>query len=392
MTTLVGATEAARILGVTKPTLYAYVSRGLVERRVAVDGRTSLYDREQLETVAGQRRRRSTAERPSIDVQIGSSITVLEDTGVHFRGHDAVELARIRSFEAVGELLWSGTLPDHDPTWRVDRDDLARCRAVIDAAGLHDPIARLTLAVSALQGAEDDETNSAVPTARRLLAVAPTLLGGPQRGTVAERTTRAWVRRPSDALTDAVGRALVLLADHELATSTLAVRVAASVRTAPAAALACGLATVGGRLHGRAATEAVAMLRRAVSVGAGVAVGERLDDGGRLPGFGHSVYKAGDPRFVPLFETVLSLPDPNGFGQVAQDVLAESARRIDRLPNVDFALAALHLIGGLPADAPLFALARIAGWAAHYDEELTERPVRYRGMARAPHINLVPPR
>lgn len=382
MTTLVPASEAARILGVTKQTLYAYVSRGVVDRRVAVDGRTSLYDRDQLEELAGRRRRRAEIQRPSIDVQIGSSITVLDDAGISYRGHDVVDLAATRSFEAVAELLWTGSPPDDDPTWRPDRDDLATCRAVIAASGIRDPTAVLTLAMTALPSVPDDGSGLAAGTARRFLAVAPSLLGGPQRGTMAERVTRACVRRPDDVLVDAVRRALVLLADHELATSTLAVRVAASVRASPSAALACGLATVGGRLHGRAASEAVSLLRRAAGSGAQSAVAATVEAGGRLPGFGHTVYKAGDPRFAPLFDTVRSLPDPDGYGDVAAAVLREAGRRIDRLPNVDFALAALHLVGGLPDDAPLFALARVAGWAAHHDEELTERPVRFRGMAR----------
>lgn len=66
-----------------------------------------------------------------------------------------------------------------------------------------------------------------------------------------------------------------------------------------------------------------------------------------------------------------------------EDVLTEAGRAITRLPNVDLGLGALLHVGGLPHDAPLFAIARIAGWAAHYDEEAEERPVRYRGVTRA---------
>ena len=55
-----------------------------------------------------------------------------------------------------------------------------------------------------------------------------------------------------------------------------------------------------------------------------------------------------------------------------------------RQPNVDLGVGALLFVGGLPADVPLFAVARIAGFAAHLDEELQERPLRYRGLARPP--------
>ena len=65
-------------------------------------------------------------------------------------------------------------------------------------------------------------------------------------------------------------------------------------------------------------------------------------------------------------------------------VLAEVLRTIPTAPNVDFALGALSWVAGLPDDVPIFAVARIAGWAAHYDEELAEPPVRFRGLARTP--------
>lgn len=381
MTTLIGATEAARLLGVTKPTLYAYVSRGLVDRQTAVDGRTSLYPREAIEALAARQRKRTPVERPSIDLQIGSSITHLSDDGVTYRGHDVAELSRTHPFESVAELLWTGALPPDPPVWPLDRRALARCKAVVAASEIADPITALALAATTVGDGAEPGT-SAVPVTRRLLAIAPSLLGGPQRGATASRLASAWVRRPHPALVTAIGRALVLLADHELATSTLAVRVAASVRTDPGAALACGLSTVGGRLHGRAASGTIALFRSAEQVGAHTAVQRWLDGGSRLPGFGHTVYRNGDPRFAPLLDVVADLPDPEGKWPVVRDVLAEAGQAIGHLPNVDYGLGALQFVGSLPDDAPIFAVARIAGWAAHHDEELQERPVRYRGLTK----------
>lgn len=74
MTTWVRADEAVRLLGVSKPTLYAYVSRGLIERHTAVDGRTSLYARDDIDTLATRGRGRTPTERPTIDAQITSAI------------------------------------------------------------------------------------------------------------------------------------------------------------------------------------------------------------------------------------------------------------------------------------------------------------------------------
>ena len=69
---------------------------------------------------------------------------------------------------------------------------------------------------------------------------------------------------------------------------------------------------------------------------------------------------------------------------IVDDLLAEVGVRFTRRPNVDFGLGALAFVGGLPGDVPLFAIARIAGFAAHLLEELQERPLRYRGLARPP--------
>jgi citrate synthase len=381
MTTYVSANEAARMLGVTKPTLYAYVSRGIVGRSTAADGRTSLYARDEVQRLAGRTRSRREGAPATIDVQISSAITELQDEGVTYRGRDAAELARAHSFEQVAELLWTGALGDPGLTWPVERSTLAQCRRVFDAAGADGPIVRLTLAATTLSATADEhDREDAASAARRLLALAPSLLGGPLAGDLAFRMATTYRKRPAPELVTAISRALVLLADHELATSTLAVRVACSVRSDPYASIAAGLCVVGGPLHGTASTLAAALLDEAMVVGARVAVDRVLSSGRRLPGFGHSVYRNGDPRLEPLLETVRTLPDPEGRMGVVEDLLVEAGRRLGQLPNVDLGLGALSFVGGLRRDASLFAVARIAGWAAHYDEEKSERPVRYRGI------------
>lgn len=383
MPTLIGATEAARTLGVTKPTLYAYVSRGVLTRQVAVDGRTSLYDRDQIETLANRSRRRVPTTRPSIDVQIATDITRLHDDSPTYRGQRVVDLAGACRFEEVADLLLTGRLDTDRRHWIVDRPALAHVRSIIAAAGSCDPTTALALAALSLDCRSDDVDHSrdVVEVARRLIALAPSVLGGPLRGDVAERLARAWTRRPAEELVDAISCALVLLADHELATSTLAVRVAASVRTPPAAAIATGLNVVAGPLHGAASQAAAALFDEASKVGATGAVRGRLRNGDRLPGFGHTVYRTGDPRFAPLLDALRAIPAPASRRQVVDDVITEAGHAIGHLPNVDLALGALYFVADLPHDAPIFAVARIAGWAAHYAEELGERPVRFRGLA-----------
>lgn len=381
MTTRIGSSEAARLLGVTKPTLYAYVSRGIVGRTTAVDGRTSLFDRTEIDRLAARSRMRGPTERPTIDVEIGSAITHLSDDGITYRGHDIVRLAAEHSFESVVELLISGELPVEAPRWPLDRAALRCGRALIEAAGPIAPTTALALVAGALVGTKD-QVESPGDAARRLLTIAPSLLGGPRSGTISERLTAAWRRHPSDELVDAVSSSLVLLADHELATSTLAVRVACSVRADPHAAFAAGLHTVSGALHGSASHAVVHLFEAAADRGAEAALTVHLDESGRVPGFGHSVYRNGDPRFAPLIGAVRRIPVTDHRHDVVEAVLAEAGRRVSVLPNVDLALGALLFVGRMPLDAPVFAIARIAGWAAHYAEEADERPLRYRGLAR----------
>jgi citrate synthase len=181
---------------------------------------------------------------------------------------------------------------------------------------------------------------------------------------------------------DAVNAALVLLADHELATSTMAVRVAASVRADLYDALLAGLATLAGPLHGGASQLAYELLVVAERDGVARALNDVLREQRRLPGFGHTVYKSGDPRFSAL----LALAEPllrDDQRAVVHEVMALAAAHDVPLPNCDLALAALSWGTGMPPDSgrTIFAVARVAGWAAHYLEELNERPLRFRARA-----------
>ena len=131
----------------------------------------------------------------------------------------------------------------------------------------------------------------------------PAAAGAGNQETVAAAgiPARLWPRLspddPPPGLLDALRAALVLLADHELAASTLAARVAASVRADPYAVVATGLGAVGGALHGGASLGAETMLAAAQdAAGAPRVVGELLRRGERVPGFGHFVYRGGDPR------------------------------------------------------------------------------------------------
>ena len=182
--------------------------------------------------------------------------------------------------------------------------------------------------------------------------------------------------------TTAVNAALVLLADHELATSTMAVRVAASVRADPYDALLAGLATLAGPLHGGASQQAYELLAMAERDGAARALDDMLRERGIVPGFGHTVYTGGDPRFGALMELAEPLLSEDRRDLVREVVALAEAHGVPRA-NCDLALAVLSWGTGMPPDTgrTLFAVARVAGWTAHYLEELAERPLRFRARA-----------
>ncbi|MEM8745319.1 MAG: citrate/2-methylcitrate synthase [Actinomycetota bacterium] len=381
MSTFVRAPEAARRLGVTLPTLYAYVSRGRIGRVKAADGRTSLFDLAEVDALRAAGRQRSAGPPPSIDVQIASSVTRLDEDGLAYRGHRVEDLLH-RRFEDVAELLWIGHLPTRPDPWpTIAIGDGASARELTIPA-LIDLANRLGTART-----NADHELDAIDAARRLLGAVPTIARHDAHdgsaASFAHRLLRAWIDDPDDASIRAVDRALVLLADHELATSTLAVRVAASVRTTPELAIVAGLATVAGDLHGSASAHSHRFLQAATAHGVERTIDERLDRGERLPGFGHRVYRHRDPRFDVLLDAVRRIGDPSRRVDTVDRVVRAAAIRVAHHPNVDLALGALTWVLDLPPDAPLFAVARIAGWTAHYLEEIDERPVRFRGLARS---------
>ncbi len=368
VSSFIGASEAARLLGVTTATLYAYVSRGRITRRTGADGRVSLFALDEVEALAARSRRGPLGPRSTIDVRVSSAITVLRDDGLSIRGHELPELVRSHSFEAIADLLWTGETGSG--SWPAEHGNTPLSLP----PGLQ-PVTRLAVAAQVLGDLHPNDDPAGA--ARRLIQAAPDVLGAQRKtGSIATRLASVWLRTPPPDLVDAVDTALGLLADHELATSTLAVRVAASVRASPMAAFSAGLAVVSGPLHGMASIEAHNFLRECVEHGVSETVAAYRSERRRIPGFGHKVYRGRDPRFDVLLDSVRQLTDDD----LVDEVLAEVGRVIPKHPNIDLALGALTYAAGLDDRVPIFAVARIAGWAAHYAEELDAPPVRYRGI------------
>jgi len=386
-------TEAARRLGVKPPTLYAYVSRGQLRRRTAADGRRSEYHPGDVASLA-VRGRRARPAKPS-DVIVPTAITAITPDGPVYRGRRAVDLAGTARFETVAAHLWD---VDDVARWQAPDEVLAAVRGLARPAGAALDASQVLLAVTAAARAADPLGRAPEPagtgprrevvaaTGRALLVAAVTGFDGAPAGALAgaplaERLAGFLTGGRADAATaQLVDAALVLLADHELAASTLAARVAASARCDPYAVVLAGLAVLSGPRHG-AASRGVEQALFAVRDGRppAAALADTLPGAPVAYGFGHALYPDGDPRGRHLF-ALLDAHVPAARLAPLRAVLATAADRGLPPPNIDAALAGLTLALEAPVGTGelLFAVARIAGWLAHaleqYDEPGLLRP------------------
>ena len=370
------AAEAARRLGVKPATLYAYVSRGVLSRVRAPDGRTSLFGAEEVEQLA----RRGRPRRPAgvADITVESAITEITGDSLGFRGLDATRLAVSRTFEEVAELLWTGEFPSKRAPWRARPAALAAARAAQAAlpAGTL-PLERLQVIVPAMAATDplrlQLDRPAVIAAGRNIIAgmvdCLPAVLTTDQGEAVAGRLwSRLCNRRSAPGLMRALSAALVLLADHELAASTLAARAAASVRADPYAVVGTGLGAVSGALHGGASLGAETLMAAASGPeDVPRVVAELLRRGEKVPGFGHFVYRGGDPRAILLLDLVRRAAPKSGQLAVADAVFAEVRHKSLPEPNIDFAIATLVRVAGMVRGAgeAIFAVARTAGWIAH---------------------------
>src|SRR5580704_4227309 len=363
------AAEAARRLGVKPATLYAYVSRGVLSRGKAADGRASLFNADEVERLA----RRGRPRRPPgvADITVESAITEITGDRLRFRGLDATRLAVSRTFEEVAELLWTGELRSAREPWQARPAALAAGRAAqaaVLAAGrsiIAGMVDCLPSTATSGPGTSGPGTSGAGTSGAGTSGPGTS---GPDQPIAERLWSRLCDRRASPGLMHAMSAALVLLADHELAASTLAARAAASVRADPYAVVGTGLGAMSGALHGGASLGAETLMAAASGPGdVPRVVAELLRRGEKVPGFGHLVYRGGDPRAILLLDLVRRAAPKSGQLAVADAVFAEVRQKSLPEPNIDFAIAALVRVAGMVRGAgeAIFAVARTAGWIAH---------------------------
>lgn len=382
----ISGVEAAAILGVKRATLYAYASRGLVRSEPgAGKGKARLYSREDVERLKARHDARAGHGPVAAgalrwgDPVLESALTAIDANGPRYRGHAATELARAHGFEAAAELLWTGALPAARPRWRATGPGL---RVQSLAAMLPDgapPLVTLQLAVPALAAGEAGRD---VAAARGLVLRMAALAGAGidatrVRAALAETTTArallvALGVRPTEPRERAMDAALVLCADHELNASAFAVRVAASAGADVFACVSAGLATLSGPRHGGAVDRVEALIAEVERPErAAAAIRDRVRRGEDVPGFGHPLYPAGDPRARELLALAGSLAPRGRAVQTVQAIVETMAAARRERPNLDVSLAAIGAALGLPprTAVAIFAVGRVAGWIAHAFEQ-----------------------
>jgi citrate synthase len=404
------AQQAAARLGVKVETIYAYVSRGVLERTTGPDGRGSRFDARTVERLAG--RRRGATKHGGLSVVLGTGLTLIEQDRLFYRGLDVARLAGAAPFERVAEWLWLGEQPPDAPpasdparAWRASPDALAAARHAQGKVPEGTPTAdRLRVIAAAVSPTDplrfDLAPDAVVACGRQLIAAltdalpcrgeepgsgsAPGDDGTHERSIAGRLWSRLTAVPPGPGGIEALDAALVLVADHGLAASTLAARVAASVRADPYSVAMTGLATLAGPLHGGASALVHRMFAEVDRPSRAVGVlGDFLRREKRIPGYGHLIYRGWDPRAKALLEILRGAGMPAERMDAVERVLELLEERVEVSPNIDFVLGALTWTSGMPdgGGEAIFGVARTAGWLAHAIEEYDEPDLRFRPRA-----------
>lgn len=396
------ADEAARELGVTLATLYAYVSRGLLRSRSEPGTRRRRYVAEDVWLLRQRKEQRRDPVRTAEEAlhqglpAIESRLSVIRDGRLYYRGKDVLALAVSHTLEQVAALLWAGDLdaplPDEPPQappkdWKTL---LRICAALPPLEGFQLMLPLLAARDSCAYDAQPASVQRIGLKIVRVLAA--TAVGAqPSRDETAEVLQRGW---PTATVHDrALLRAsMVLYADNGINPSSFTARCVASAGSTPYALVLAGLAALQGTKHGGACERAEALLEEAGdAAGARRAVEARLRRGEAIPGFGHPLYPAGDPRGALLLQLVTEQRGRARDVSLATALVHAVRDLTGQLPNVDFGVVTLCRALRLPSGSALalLGIGRSVGWIAHgleqYQEGRLIRPrARYSGEPPQP--------
>jgi len=337
-----------------------------------------------------------------------------------YRGYDILDLTKKSNFEEVCYLLLHDDLPSkyeyEDFVSKLKGARLIPKQMQINMGNWRkdaDPMDMLQAFVAALAGYYDEEFSdkeSSYERAASLIAKLPTIVASWQRvrngkAIVDPNPNLSHAANFLYMLNDEVPDAeiekifdicLILHADHTFNASTFAARQVASTRAHMYSAVSAAIGALSGELHGGANYEVMRMLLDIKTEDRVESwIKEKMDKGERIMGMGHAVYKTYDPRALVLKELSKKLAEKtnepwfNITQKVEQITVEEMKKRkgVDIYPNVDLYSASVYYMLKIPMDlnTPIFAISRVAGWAAHIIEEkfaeAAPKPALYRPQA-----------
>jgi citrate synthase len=386
------AGEAAAELSVSPATLYAYVSRGLVRSEPGETARSRRYRAEDVRAlknrhapmVEGQGLR--AADLPVMD----SAVSTITEDGPIYRGVNAVSLSEAATLEQAATLLWDAS-GSSDPFAKSNLPIVSPAMKKIlaatqDASPVERAVAVLALAAGADPRAFNAVAEGRAATGARImrLNIAAMISVEPSVDPLHRQIARTWAPKHKHA-DDLIRRALVLLADHELNPSTFTVRCAASTFISLYDAVIAGLVALKGPRHGGAGPLASKLVDTLSTGDIAEIVRERVAQGERFAGFGHSIYKNGDARAKSLLN---KLTEAGADKRLTIEVPERIAEALGVHVNIDYAIAVMRRTLEMPAgcETAFFAMSRMSGWIAHASEQLASgaliRPrARYVGPA-----------
>lgn len=393
MTRYLTANEATKILNISKATLYAYVSRGLVRSEPA--GTRQRHKRYHAEDIEKLKRRQDQRRNPSKVVEqalhfgapvLESAISLIDGERLFYRGRDVIELVENYTFEEVVGLIWTGALgegvletprPGHILTVPTNLPPLNRF------------ITALAQTLATDLSAHDLRPAGVIETGARILKLLVQVAGGDPAGqTIPDQLQQGWMGYPDSHAANLIRTALILMADHELNVSSFTARCVASAGSTPYNVVMAGLNALQGHKHGGHSARVSALFREVTTPDQAMPVlASRLQRGDRIPGFGHPLYPGGDPRGRYLLEQLFaherpktadaplpsSVPRPPSPIHLSTAIVNTAQQLVNEHPTVDLALITLTQVLGLPDSyaLTLFALSRTVGWIGHALEQYT---------------------
>jgi citrate synthase len=346
-------------------------------------------------------------------VACSTGISSIVDATLCYRGFTIEDLAENATFEEIIYLLWNDIQPNEEQLKTYNqkiKENLFLDPKLMEVLKLiptnvH-PMSWLRSAVSLLahwDSMESDiDAKAQTEVGFKLVAKLPLLVSfyeNLRNGTLNEMPKPkpekgiAWNflytlnrKEPSEMATKVFDTCLVLHADHELNCSAFSSRVTASSLSDIYSAVVSGIGALKGPLHGGANEQVMRMLVEIGNVdGAKKWVKAALEKKELVMGFGHRVYKNGDPRAKVLRQMSKALCKEAGMSQYydMSEVIDETVKaEKGLLPNVDFYSATVYYSMGIPIDlyTPIFAVSRVSGWLAHiYEQYSNNRIYRPRG-------------